>query len=113
MNLRSLLALILLTLPTATGCMLEVEAEGEPVDAWGQPLVAADQEQSDAELGADGEPLEELTPPESEDDELDRAQTADDAEQGDEGFTPWAQRTDPFPDPWMGRPSDGSGSSDE
>ena len=113
MTVRALLAILLLSLPCTTGCVLEVEDGDEPVAAWAQPLEAAELEEWAEQQEPDRVALPERATPDEDPEQPQWASASAQTEYADEGFTPWQQKADPFPDPWMGMPDDDSPSSDE
>lgn len=107
MTFRNLVALVLLSLPVATGCVVEVDdAElGDP--ALREPAAAVDgEEQWAAELGADDVAEDESSRFGAQDAEDEWIQPAGFTERADPDPTPWHLRADPVPDPWIGEPDD-------
>lgn len=112
MKSRVITAMFLVSLATAPGCLLEVDAEADGDSAWAGQALGSEGDLQDVEPG-DSAPTPELAwadGPIPEDD-----WTHDDgvAEQVAPTLAGWLPGADPGPDPWHGNLEEDSDPADE
>ena len=108
------IALILLSLVAANGCVLEVEAESDERSAWAQQPLTADDDLEPLKLSdnlawADGQPGADVLPIDGQE----WTSQNDAVGEGDLEHVALLPEGDPAPDPWRGAPEDESEPTDD